>query len=243
MGTASSTATVKSQWSSEQFSALSGPQPCRCTTGTTTTKSKNWTTQRRRQLRTSIVFSTVYPCLVDDLLSRTLGSPSWEKTSKTTGGTATGTSAALSRNCTTPPEAAPAPVPSGNPLWGSQTPPQTDVVITVVSLRTGLWGPRVRGSLSRRRRHRTDKSSGQQLPRECRPSSDSSRCTCRPLGPPATVTPGWLLASPSCANLTGTKPLHHDTVAGPRRGVVEWLYYSKRIIIDKSADLSDFFFR
>ena len=38
-----------------------------------------------------------------------------------------------------------------------------------------------RGSLSRRKRHQTDKSSGQQLPRERRPSLDSSRCTCRPL--------------------------------------------------------------
>ena len=35
------------------------------------------------------------------------------------------------------------------------------------------------------------------------------------VGPPATVTPGRLLASLSGANLTGTKPLHHDTVAGP----------------------------
>ena len=52
--------------------------------------------------------------------------------------------------------------------------------------------------------------------------------------PRATVTSGRFLACPSGANLTGTKPLHHDTVAGPRRGVVvEWLHYSKRIIIDK----------
>ena len=36
-----------------------------------------------------------------------------------------------------------------------------DVIITVVSLCTGLWGPRVRGSLSRRRRHRTVTPSGQ----------------------------------------------------------------------------------
>ena len=36
---------------------------------------------------------------------------------------------------------APPPAPSGNPLWGSRAPP----------LCTRLWGPRVRGSLSRRR--------------------------------------------------------------------------------------------
>ena len=36
--------------------------------------------------------------------------------------------------------------------------------------------------------------------------------------------PGRLLASPSGANPDGAKPLHHDTVADPRRGVVvEWL--------------------
>ena len=52
-----------------------------------------------------------------------------------------------------------------------------------------------------------DKSSGQQLPRECRPSSDSSRCPCRPLGPPATVTPGRLLASPD----------------SPHKGRTDWL--------------------
>ena len=34
------------------------------------------------------------------------------------------------------------------------------------------------------------------------------------------MTPGQLLASLSGAILTGTKPLHHDTVAGPRRVVV-----------------------
>ena len=52
------------------------------------------------------------------------------------------------------------------------------------SLCTGLWGPRGRGSLSRRRRHATATSSGQQLPKECHPSSDPARCPCRPLGPP-----------------------------------------------------------
>ena len=73
-------------------------------------------------------------------------------------------------------------------------------------------------------RHRTATPSGQQLPKECRPSSDPARCPCRPLGPPATVTPGRLLASP-VSPLKGQtdwvlSPLHHDTVAGPRRGVV-----------------------
>ena len=123
-----------------------------------------------------------------------------------------------------------------------------DVIMTVVSLCTGLGSPRGRGSLSRRRRHRTDKPSRQQLPRECHPSSDSSRCTCRPLGSPATVTPGRLLASPVSPRKGRTdwllSPLHHDTVAGPRRVVVvvvEWSYYFKRIIIVRWADLSEFF--
>ena len=69
------------------------------------------------------------------------------------------------------------------------------------SLCTGLWGPRGRGSLSRRRRRSTATSSGQQLSKECHPSSDPARCPCRPLGLPATVTPGRLLAS-----LSGAKP-------------------------------------
>ena len=34
------------------------------------------------------------------------------------------------------------------------------------------------------------------------------------------MTPGRLLASRSGPNLTGSKPLFHDTVAGPLRGVV-----------------------
>ena len=132
----------------------------------------------------------------------------------------TGTSTTLSKNCTTPPATTTDPHTIREPTLELPGAALNDVMMTVVSLCTGLWGPRVRGSLSRRRRHRTDKSSGQQLPRECRPSSDPARRTCRPLGPPATVTPFRLLASPSGANLTGTKRLHHVVV------VVEWLYYS-----------------
>ena len=62
----------------------------------------------------------------------------------------------------------PRPTPSRTRLWGSWA-PWTNVMLTSVSFCTGLWSPRGRGSLSQRRRHQTDKSSGQQLPRECRP--------------------------------------------------------------------------
>ena len=62
-------------------------------------------------------------------------------------------------------------------------------------------------------------------PKECRPSSDPARCPCRPLGPPATVTPGRLLVSPVSPQKGRTNwllsPIRHDTAAGPRRGVVE----------------------
>ena len=72
----------------------------------------------------------------------------------------------------------------------------TDVMLTAVSLyraqgSAGAWVSSPEGG-----RHATATSSGQQLPKECRPSSDSARCPCRPLGPPATVTPGRLLVSP-----------------------------------------------
>ena len=95
----------------------------------------------------------------------------------------------------------PSPTPSGNPLWGSRAPPQTDVMLTAVSLyraqgSAGAWVSSPEGG-----RHATATPSGQQLPKECRPSSDPARCPCRPLGPPATVTPGRLLAS-----LSGAKP-------------------------------------
>ena len=93
------------------------------------------------------------------------------------------------------------PTPSGNPLWGSRAPPQTDVTMFVArsvqgSGSAGAWVSTPEGG-----RHATATSSGQQLPKECRPSSDPARCPCRPLGPPATVTPGRLLAS-----LSGAKP-------------------------------------
>ena len=81
------------------------------------------------------------------------------------------------------------------------------------------------------------------LPQERRPSSGMTRCPCSPLEPPATVTPGRLLVSPNGPEkdrlwgqvrilrvraspypqregMTGTQPLHHDAVAGPRRVLV-----------------------
>ena len=76
------------------------------------------------------------------------------------------------------------------------------------SLCTGPWGPRGRGSAHPKvGRHQTATSSGQQLPKECRPSSDPARCPCRPLGPPATVTPGRFLVSP----------------VSPQKGRTDWL--------------------
>ena len=90
------------------------------------------------------------------------------------------------------------PPPPPAPLGGSRAPPWTDVMMTVVSRCTGLWGPQVRGSLSRRRRLQTDKSSGQQLPRECHPSMDSARCPSKPLAVsklhPAPTTRGLAIA-------------------------------------------------
>ena len=103
----------------------------------------------------------------------------------------TGTSTTLSKNCTTPPATPrPNPAPFGNPLWGSRAPPLTGAIKTVVSLPQGSGGPRVRGSLSRRRRLQTDKSSVQLLRWECRPATDSSRCTCRPLASSRLHQPG-----------------------------------------------------
>ena len=84
----------------------------------------------------------------------------------------------LSKSCRTAAHPRPAlPCTIREPTLGLPGAALDDAIMTVVSLCTGLCGPRVRGSLSRRKRHRTDKSSGQQLPRDCRPSSDSSRCT------------------------------------------------------------------
>ena len=98
----------------------------------------------------------------------------------------------------------------------------------LLSLSTGLWGPRVRGSLSRRRRLQTDKSSGQQLPRERRPSSDSSRCACRPLAaswlhqpsPPQLSRPDWLLSSRS-----------HDKRDSHGGSVVVWLLLCDVVVV------------
>ena len=80
-------------------------------------------------------------------------------------------------------------------------------MLTAVSLyraqgSAGAWVSSPEGG-----RHATATSSGQQLPKECRPSSDPARCPCRPLGPPATVTPGRLLVSP----------------VSPRKGRTNWL--------------------
>ena len=79
---------------------------------------------------------------------------------------------------------APHPPPSGydggySQLHRTQAPPQTDVMIDFASSLCTGWSPRGRGSLSRGRRHPTATSSGQQLPKECRPSSDPARCPCR----------------------------------------------------------------
>ena len=145
----------------------------------------------RRQLRNLHSFQHRQPVLVEDLLNKTLESPSWEKTSKTTGGRERPRqqpcprAARSPRTTPTQPRTRQQPcprtarrrqphpaTPSGNPIWGSRALPQTDVKKTVVSLHTGLWGPRLRGSLSRRKRLQTVECSGQQLPRECRPSSD-----------------------------------------------------------------------
>ena len=83
--------------------------------------------------------------------------------------------------------------------------------MTVVSLCTGGAGRRVGHSPEGGDAPRTE-SSGQQLPRKCRPSSDLSRCAYQHLGPPATVTPGRLLASPSGANPDWLlSPRAHDT--------------------------------
>ena len=76
-------------------------------------------------------------------------------------------------------------------------------------------------------RHATATPSGQQLPKECRPSSDPARCPCRPLGPPATVTPGRLLASP-ISPLKGQTDWVLSPSATTRRpapGGVWWLWW------------------
>ena len=75
--------------------------------------------------------------------------------------------AALGRR-TPRPAAPPPPAPSGNPLWGSRAPPQTDGVALY-----GLGSPRGRGSPFPEGRERsTVQSSRQLLRRECHPSSD-----------------------------------------------------------------------
>ena len=86
------------------------------------------------------------------------------------------------------------------------------------------------------RRHATAKPSRQQLLEEYRPSSDPTRCPGLPQG----SGPDWLQSSPA-----------RDKRASHRRNVVvvvvvvavvaEWLYFSKRIIIDKRPGLSDLF--
>ena len=103
---------------------------------------KTGRTQTRRQLRNLHSFLHRHTVMVDDLHNRTPENPSWEKTSNTNVGTATGTSAALSKSCTVPTskpstttdsettlskncttQTATAPTPSGNKLWGSRAPP------------------------------------------------------------------------------------------------------------------------
>ena len=78
----------------------------------------------------------------------------------------------------------PTPLPRLSPppptLWGSRAPPQTDVIKTVISFCTGGAGRGVGHSPEGGDTPRTE-SSGQQLPRECPPSSNLSRCPYRHL--------------------------------------------------------------
>ena len=82
---------------------------------------------------------------------------------------------------------------------------------------TGLWGRRVRGSHSRRRRLQTVESSGQQLPKECRPSSDQHAA-------PAESLASSQLHQPSHPQGSGLdwllSPRAHDKRASHRVGVV-----------------------
>ena len=104
---------------------------------------------------------------------------------------------------------------------GSWAPPWTDVIKTVVSLSTGLaLGSAGAGSHSGRKRHRTVESSGQQLPKECRPSSDQHAAPAEPLA-------STQLHQPSPPQLSGLdwllSPRSHDKRASHRgggRGVV-----------------------
>ena len=73
--------------------------------------------------------------------------------------------------------------------------------MTAVSLYRALGSAGAWVSSPEGGRHATATSSGQQLP------SDPARCPCRPLGPPATVTPGRLLVSP----------------VSPQKGRTNWL--------------------
>ena len=120
------------------------------------------------------------------------------------------------------------PAPSGNPLWGSRAPPQTDVIMFVVSLCTGLWGPRGRGSAhpkvadTRRPRPQGNNSRRSVAHHRTRHAAPAG-----PLGPPATVTPGRLLASPVSPLKGQTDWIlsPSTTTRWPAPGGVWWLWW------------------
>ena len=96
--------------------------------------------------------------------------------------------------------------------------------MTVVSLHTGLWGPRGRGSA-----HPKVADTGRLRPQGNTPEGVSPIIGpgTLPLQTPGATrngdpwpAPGFPSQSPKRSDRLGTKPLHHDTVAGPRRGVV-----------------------
>ena len=116
------------------------------------------------------------------------------------------------------------PAPSGNPLWGSRAPPQTDVMLTAVS---SVQGSGVRGGvgqLTRRWPTRDGHILRATTPEGVSPIIGPGTL---PLQTPRATrngdpwpAPGFPSQSPKRSDRLGTKPLHHDTVAGPRRGVM-----------------------
>ena len=124
--------------------------------------------------------SVDYPNAVDELnlghLREHVRLDCWNLSLKITG---TSTTEELPRRCNSnanrrsPRSALPLPLHHlGTPLWGSRAPPQTDVIMTVVSLLTRLGSPRGRGSFCPEGwRHSTVWPSGQLLRWECHPSS------------------------------------------------------------------------
>ena len=121
------------------------------------------------------LLNPVHHLVVEDLLHKTLQDP------------VLGENQDLLRDASRLPTAPPALTIREPTLGLLGAAPDKDVVDRSVVL-YGLGSPRGRGSpFPEGRRRSTDKSSGQQLRRECYPSLGSSRCPCR--------HPGWLLAS------------------------------------------------